>query len=99
MAYLNAQQRDQLRDELKTMKLGRAKGKVKGMDRKSRLVLYRNMQRVGEFTTTYELPTLGVKVSMIEADTLGESVSKGTANKKTYDLLDVLVNPTPDNKE
>lgn len=99
MAYLNAQQREQLRQELLPLKLGKAKGRVKGMDRKSRLVLYRNMQRVGQFTTLYELPSLGIKVALIEGEEIGDAIKDGAAFKKKYDLLDVTVEPTPDNKE
>lgn len=97
MTYLNAQQRDQLRDELLGMRLGRAKGRVKSMDKKSRLVLYRNMQRVGEYSTTYLLPTLGVKVSLVEGENLKGAQRTGWFNRK-YDLVDVVVAPTPDNK-
>jgi len=99
MAYLNAQQREQLRQELLPLKLGKAKGRVKGMDRKSRLVLYRSVQRVGQLTTLYELPSLGVNVALIEGETIGDAIKDGTAFKQQYVLLDVTVEPTPDNKD
>lgn len=97
MTYLNAQQREQLRDELLKLPPGRAKARVKGLDKKSRLVLYRNMQRVGEYTTDYVLPTLGVRVSLIEGEALKEANRPGWFKRK-YDLVDVVVTPTPENR-
>lgn len=98
MKYLNAQQREQLREELLKLPPRRVKGRIKGMDKKSRLMLYRNMQRVGEYTTTYLLPTLGVRVSLIEGEALKEANRPGWFKRK-YDLIDVVVTPTPENKE
>ncbi|MGQ9909787.1 MAG: hypothetical protein ACUVS2_13235 [Candidatus Flexifilum sp.] len=97
MTYLNAQQREQLREDLLKLPPGRAKARVKSLDSKSRLVLYRNMQRVGQYTTAYVLPTLGVRVSLIEGEALKEASRPGWFKRK-YDLVDVVVTPTPENK-
>ena len=96
MAFLNKNERDQLRDELKNMRFNRAKGKVRGMDTKSRLVYLRNTQNVDQWFTRYELPTYGVRVTLVEHYDTKEA--KSGKIKSNYDLVDVLVEPTTENK-
>lgn len=99
MAYLNQEQRNALRDELlKLKKMGKAAGKLRGMDQKVRVGVYRNMQRVGEFHTRYELPTLGARVTLIEEDTRRSPNAEVNYLKREYDLVDVVVEPTTDNR-
>jgi hypothetical protein len=94
MAYLNAQQRQELLDELKGMRFNRAKGKVRGMDDKSRLAYYRNAQNTGRLMTRYDLPTLGTRVTLVEDVDVRELKGK---LKSEYDLLEVWVEPLPGN--
>ncbi|MDL1899411.1 hypothetical protein FBR02_01415 [Anaerolineae bacterium CFX9] len=97
MAYLNQQQREALREELlKLKKLGKAAGRLRGMDKKVRVGVYRNMQKVGQFHTRYELPSLGARVTLIEQDTRSE-VKDANYSRREYDLVDVRVEPTADN--
>lgn len=96
MAFLNKTEREQLRDELKKMRFNQAKGKVRGMDPKSRLVYLRNVQNVNQWATRYELPTYGVRVTLLEHHDTKEA--KSGKIKSEYDLIDVLVEPTPANK-
>jgi hypothetical protein len=94
MAYLNQQQRLDLLNELKDMKFMRAKGKVRRLDEESRLVYWRNSQRVGQLITRYDLPTLGTRVSLIEG--VGELPQNGKL-KAEYALVEVQVEPLPGN--
>lgn len=95
MAYLNKQARDALRNELKTIGFNKAKAKLHHMDSKSRLAFFRNVQRVGQWSTRFELPSLGTRVTLIESLSTREN---GRKIKTDYELVDVLVDPTPDNK-
>lgn len=96
MAFLNKNEREKLRDELKQMRFNQAKGKVRGMDDKARLVYLRNVQNVNQWATRYELPSMGVRVTLIEEfDMLEQKSGKLRAD---YDLIDVKVEPTPENK-
>jgi hypothetical protein len=56
MAYLNANERKALVDELSQMTFVRAKWKLQHMDEQGRLGVYRNVQNVNEWITRYELP-------------------------------------------
>lgn len=96
MAYLNQQQRDALRNELLDLKFPRAKGKVRRMDDKSRLVYLRNAQMSGQISTRYELPTLGVMVTWVEKSEPTPTKKEGIL-KQNYELLDVVVEPTAAN--
>jgi hypothetical protein len=94
MAYLNQQQRLELLNELKNMKFMRAKGKVRRLDEESRLVFWRNSQRVGQLITRYDLPTLGTRVTLVEGV---DEVSNNGKLKAQYDLVEVQVEPLPGN--
>lgn len=95
MAYLNTDQRAKLVDELKKLPYNKAKGKVRGMDESSRLVLYRNAQGVGRWVTRFELPTLGTRVTLVESHQDTEHHGK---IKSEYELADVIVEALPNNK-
>lgn len=95
MTYLNEQQRQSLLDELAKMKFNKAKGKVRGLDPKSRLVFYRNSQGVGRWMTRYELPTLGVRVTLVESH---EDAAHEGKLKSEFELSEVVVEALPANK-
>ncbi|GIL12545.1 MAG: hypothetical protein BroJett038_12650 [Chloroflexota bacterium] len=92
MAYLNEQQRAQLRDELKNLKFNQAKGRLRRMDPKARLVFYRNSQQVGCWLTRYDLESLGTRVTLVEQNRVSSSM------RSEWELVDVKVEPTPDNR-
>ena len=95
MAYLNAQERQALVDELKIMSFNGAKGKVRGLDPKGRLAYYRNAQEVGRWMTRYELPTLGTRVTLVESH---REVGKDSKVKSEFQFDEVILEPTPDNR-
>lgn len=96
MAYLNASERAALTQQLKSMSFGPAKRKLRSMDRKSRLVFYRNNQEVGKWMTRFELPSFGIRATLIE--TFGMQTNKDGKTKGEYELVDVIIEPTPDNR-
>ncbi|NWF69647.1 MAG: hypothetical protein HXY40_11230 [Chloroflexi bacterium] len=95
MAYLNAQERDALHQELRTMKFGKAKWKLLHMDPKGRLAYYRNNQATGKWMTRFELVGLGTRVTLVETLNTRDKNGKHMAE---YELIDVVVEPTPENR-
>lgn len=102
MAYLNAQQREALRNELKGMAFNRVRGRVRRLDPKSKLIYIRNSQTVTDYHTRYDLPTLGVSVILVEnqLETLADTDNPGSSPvryKREFEPVDVLVEPLPEN--
>ena len=94
MAYLNEQQRQELVNQLKDVKFMQAKGKVRRMDEKSRLVFWRNAQGIGRLLTRYDLPTLGTRVTLVESV---DEVKQGNKIKADYQLIEIVAEPLPGN--
>jgi hypothetical protein len=101
MAYLNQQEREKLLNELKDMSFNKAKGKLRRLDPKGRLAYARNVQNsANRLYTRYDLPTLGVKITLVEAADFApieSEMNPGALRRKT-NLVEVIVEPTPDNK-
>lgn len=95
MAYLNTQERNDLQNELATLTFMQAKRKVRRMDDDSRLAFLRNVQDVDQWMTRYELPSLGTVVTLIETN---EATGESRHKKSKYEMVRVIVNPTPENK-
>ncbi len=94
MAYLNAEQREKLVDDLKGLPFNKAKGKVRGMDANSRLVFYRNSQGVGRWLTRFDLPSLGTRVTLVESH---KDTDKHGKIKSEYDFSEVIAEALPGN--
>jgi hypothetical protein len=97
MAYLTKEQRDQLKADLETMSFNRANGKLKRMDDKGRMAFYRNAQRTGQWMTKHVLIGLGTQVTLIESNSF-KTTDRANRVKNDYKLVDVIVEPTPDNR-
>lgn len=95
--FLNAEEREKLQSELVKMKFNRAKGKLRRMDKKAKLGTYRNVQNSGEWMTTYDLPSLGVHVTLIESRNLGTD-DPNMRVKPNYDMVRVIVEPNAGNR-
>jgi hypothetical protein len=95
MAYLNEQERLALLDELKDMSFNRAKGKLRSLDPKARLAFFRNAQQVGRWMTRYELPSLGTRVTLVESH---RDVPNNSKTKSEFEMVEVIIEPTPDNR-
>jgi hypothetical protein len=97
MAYLNAQERERLQNELQGMTYSRAKGRLNRIDPNGRLVYWRNAQRVGEWHTRFDLPSLGTSVSLVEVEHLLPTKHE-RVSRRNYELVDVRVEPMPENQ-
>ena len=96
MAYLTKDERAALKAEFEGMKFNQANGKLKRTAH-SRLAFYRNAQLTGEWMTKWVLTDLGTQVTLIESNTFKDK-DKPNRVKNTYQLVGVVVEPTPDNK-
>lgn len=97
MAYLNAQERERLKNDLLAMSYNRAKGRLNRIDPQSRLVYWRNSQKVGELHTRFDLPGLGTTVSLVEV--IGhKATDKERISRTSFDFIDVRVDPLPENR-
>ena len=96
MAYLNAQERGELLDDLKAMSFKRAKGKLARMDPKGRLAYYRNVQASGEWHTRFILDGLGAVVTLVE---LNHAENTQARNKQRFEFVKVIVEPSPFNRD
>ncbi len=96
MAFLNATEREQLRQDLLKLNFNQAKRKLHRIDPKGRLAFLRNNQSTDIFHTRFELVGMGTRVTLVEHYKMNE-VKEGKF-KSDFDLFDVIVEPTPDNK-
>ena len=97
MAYLNAQERERLKNELQGMNYNRAKSRLNRIDPSGRLVYWRNSQRVGEWHTRFDLPSLGTSVSLVEI-IHAKPTDKDRVSRRQYEMVDVRVEPMPENQ-
>ena len=95
MAYLNEAERRSLLDDLSGMRLWRAKFKLRLLDPKGRLLYLRNVQQAGEWHTKYVLESLGTQVTLVEVNHAENSLPH---NKQKFEFVNVIVEPTADNR-
>jgi len=95
MAYLNEKEREDLLNELINKTYKQAKRKIRRLDSTAKLGVYRNVQGVNRYLTRYELPSLGTKVTLVE--TYGYD-GEGRKKESDYELVEVIVEPTPENR-
>jgi hypothetical protein len=96
MAYLTKEQRDALKAELEDMTFNQAHGKLKRTPH-SRLAFYRNAQQTGQWLTKWVLTEQGTQVTLIERNVFRDK-DKPNRVKNAYELVEVIVEPTPDNR-
>jgi hypothetical protein len=92
MAYLNKSERDALLDELRDKRFERCQRILILKDRSARLKYFRNIQETDRWMTRYILPTLGAQVTLVEGLTI---LSDG---KRSFNLSEIIIEPTPDNR-
>lgn len=97
MAYLNEQQREELLNDLKDLKFNQAKGKLRRMDPKARLIYMRNAQRTGRWMTRYDLETLGTRVTLVEQNRVLDE-NKNHKLESEWEMVEIVVEPLPDNQ-
>src|SRR5262245_40849799 len=96
MAFLNKQEREALLNELAGMSFFRARWKLNRLDPKGKLAYFRNAQTSGEWWTRYDLNGLGTRVTLIEKHP--KKAEKSGKLKAEYELVEVRVEPTPENR-
>lgn len=97
MAFLNRQEREKLLNELTTLTFNKAKWKLRRLDPKGSMAFFRNMQTSGKFHTRFNLEGLGTRVTLVETQTQAPSKTPGF-NKSQFELVEVIVEPTPENR-
>ncbi|MCY3915073.1 MAG: hypothetical protein OXG49_03580 [Chloroflexi bacterium] len=95
MAYLNEGERRSLLDDLSGMRLWRAKFKLRLLDPKVRLLYLRNVQQSGQWHTKYVLESLGTEVTLVEVN---HAANDQPSNKQHFEFVNVIVEPTADNR-
>ncbi len=95
MAYLDEQQRQKLLNELKDMNFNQARRRLRRLDPRGRLAFFRNAQEVGRFMTRFDLESLGTRVTLVEGH---RDAAKDGKLKSEFELVEVIVEPTPDNR-
>jgi hypothetical protein len=98
MAYLTKEERDKLENELKQLNFRQAHGKVRFMDKQGRLAYYRNAQGPHKWMTRHVLTSLGTQVTLVESNRYRQISDKENRVHNDYDLIDVIVEATPDNR-
>jgi hypothetical protein len=99
MAYLTQEERNKFRDELKQMSFRQANGRLKQMVSKGgRLAFYRNAESTGKWITRYVLSSQGTQVDLVEKNVFRDKIDKAQRVSNGYQLIDVVVEPTPDNR-
>lgn len=96
MAFLNTEERAKLRQDLQKMSFGAAKRKLHRLDPKARLVYLRNNQRTGVYYTRFELPGMGTRVTLVEHFDMDQKADGRFMSD--FEFVDVVVEPTPENK-
>lgn len=98
MAYLNTQEREALLTELKALDFFHAKRRLMTSDKKGRLRYYRNAQRSGFLETRFDLEGLGTRVTLVEKHDRTPNAKKPEVYDSQYELVDIIVEPLPDNR-
>lgn len=63
---MNEEERQALAERLANMKYQRARSQMRKLDPQARLKHWRNSVNMKEWHTTYELPTIGIRVILVE---------------------------------
>ena len=95
MAHLNETERRALLNDLSGMKFNRAKHRLVRMDPEGRLLYFRNVQQSGEWHTKFVLESLGAEVTLIEVN---HAENNQYRNKQNFEFVNVIVEPTADNR-
>ena len=98
MAYLTKEERAQLQAELAQMNFRQANFKLKRLDPRGRLAFYRNAQNTGKWMTRHVLTSLGTQVTLVELNSYRQKLNKADRVHNDYNLVDVIVEPTADNR-
>jgi len=93
---MSVDEMNKLAQRIAKMRYNRAKGFVRGMDRKSDIELYRVAVGTGEWLTRYALPTKGLLVTLVERkEAVGPLNDQGHQQTK-FKYIEARVEELPD---
>src|SRR5690349_20837847 len=99
MASMSEQEQQALAQKLSQMKFSSAQSHLMGMDKKSRLRYFRSNQEVNKWLTAYDLPTQGIRVTLVESKSTKEKgISFFTRLATAYALSEVRVEALAEKK-
>ncbi len=103
MAYLTREERQKLLDDIKDLPFNRIKGKLRRLDKKGVMAVWRNAQTTGKLMTRFDLHGLGTVVTLIEQEieTPNRTDAPGSValrQKSDLELREVIVSPMPENR-
>ncbi|GAB4311342.1 MAG: hypothetical protein Kow00117_04570 [Phototrophicales bacterium] len=96
--YLNERERDKLLQDLVKMNFDQARRKLRRMDPKVKLRMFRTVQNVDEWWTRYDLVGLGTSVTLIEKRVDNWDGDPSNREHAKYELHRVIVEPMPGNR-
>jgi hypothetical protein len=97
MAFLNRDEREALLQELVKLPFNKAKWKLRRLDPKGNIAYFRNMQTSGKFHTRFDLEGLGTRVTLVERQ-IKKPGKSPRYEKSEFELVEVIVEPTPENR-
>ena len=92
MAFLNKSERDGFLEELRGKRFERCQRLIVLKDKNVRLKYFRNIQETDRWMTRYVLPDLGTQVTLVEG------LNVLADGKRSFNLSEIIVEPTPDNR-
>lgn len=93
MAYMNKQERDAMLDKMNGATFQQIRGIVNSTDKQARIAYYRNAQLSGKWMTRYIMEGAGTIVTLTE-----EQIHNERRNRTEYRIVEIVVEPTKDNR-
>lgn len=90
---LSEQDQQELAQKLASMKYRRARKKIRQLDPKANLKIWRNGVGFNELHTTYELPTFNIRVTLVEKAVIRQGGQNTKGIKKDYLYTEARVEP------
>ena len=93
---LSTAEMNDLAEKLAKMRFNRAKGYARGLDKHSRLELFRTVVDPNTLVTRYALPTKGLRISLIERKEPRGALSKLGYQRMRFRYVEARVEALPD---
>ncbi|MCC7208601.1 MAG: hypothetical protein IT323_14940 [Anaerolineae bacterium] len=85
-----------LAQKLIKMRFARAKGYIRGLDKRRRLDFYRVSVADGEIQTRYTLPTLGLRITLVERRVITGAANYLGLRRTRFRYEEARVDPLPE---
>lgn len=89
---MDEQERLKLAQHLASLKYGKARSEILKLDPGARLKFWRNAVGYKEWHTTYELPNLGLRITLVE-DPIKEAISDSHLVRSKPEYVEARVEP------